>query len=392
MKVLIVGDSPRLNTGFARVNQQAAKAFLNAGWEVVAAQALTNEPPPPDLNDGIKYYTPGKDDDMMGRKIAIEAYNIEKPDIVYLSGDPGLLVAWLAVMPDDAKVLGYIPIEGEPISNEFWRIALQKADIITCSKYGADTVKKYLGRDIEWAYHGVDQSIYRKLPNRDEIRKAIGWDDKFIITCVANNVRRKQIPRLMEAVSILKTKYKRDNVMLYVHAVPFQNHWLEGHNLVEIAAMYGISNYVLFNSSMRKLHDTIPEETGNPAVPGLVEIYNASDLFVLPSQVEGFGLPIAEAMACGVPVMVTKYAAGWEVASPAGRGLTIKDWEVHKSGTLYANVDPIDMAESINKLIRNPSQLAMMSQQGIAKSKQFTWEPFHEMLIRKATVMTSANA
>ena len=55
-------------------------------------------------------------------------------------------------------------------------------------------------------------------------------------------------------------------------------------------------------------------------MPGLVEMYNASDLFVLPSQVEGFGLPIAEAMACGLPVMVTKYAAGWEVASPAGKG------------------------------------------------------------------------
>jgi glycosyltransferase involved in cell wall biosynthesis len=392
MKVLIVGDSPRLNTGFARVNQQAAKAFLNAGWEVVAAQALTNEPPPPDLNDGIRYYTPGKDDDMMGRKTALHAYELEQPDIVYLSGDPGLLVAWLAMMPDDAKILGYIPIEGEPVTNELWRIALQKCEIITCSKYGADVVKKNLGRDIEWAYHGVDHSIYRRLDNRDEIRKSIGWDDKFIITCVANNVRRKQIPRLMDSISMLKKKYKRDNVFLYVHAVPFQNHWLEGHNLIEIAAMYGISECVLFNSHLKKLHDYVPEYTGNPSAPGLVELYNASDLFVLPSQVEGFGLPIAEAMACGLPVMVTKYAAGWEVASPAGRGLSIRDWEVHKSGTLYANVDPSDMAESINKLIRNPSELQKMSLAGMSRAKDYTWEPFQDMLIKKAMVMTSADA
>lgn len=374
------------------MNQQAAKAFLNNGWEVVAVQALTNEPPPSEFYNGIKYYTPSKDDDIMGRKTALDAFKAEHPDIVYLTGDPGLLAAWVSIMPDDAKILGYIPIEGEPISNQIWKTVLSNINIITCSKYGADMAKKYLDKDIEWAYHGVDHSVFNVTGKREEIRSSIGWNDKFIITCVANNVRRKQIPRLIEAMSILKFKYKRHDTFLYLHMVPFQNYWLEGHNLIEIAAMYDVGDRVLFNSNLKKLHDSVPERTDDPAQPGLVEIYNAADLFVLPSQVEGFGLPIAEAMACGLPVMVTKYAAGWEVASPAGRGIPVIDWEIHKSGTKYANVNIEAMADDINKLIKNPKELARMSRLGVERASDYDWSNFHEILIKKAMVMANADA
>ena len=198
--------------------------------------------------------------------------------------------------------------------------------------------------------------------------------------------------RLIEAMSILYHKYNKKDVYLYLHTVPFQGHWLEGHNLPEIAEMYNISHRVLFNSRMQKLHDGVPETSSDPSAPGLVELYNAADLFVLPSQVEGFGLPIAEAMACGLPVMVTKYAAGWEVASPAGKGIPVKDWEVHKSGTLYANVDVDVMARDIHKLIGNPKELQRMSEAGIIRARDYDWNYFSRALIQRAMEIVNANA
>ncbi|MBZ5525865.1 MAG: glycosyltransferase family 4 protein [Acidobacteriia bacterium] len=41
----------------------------------------------------------------------------------------------------------------------------------------------------------------------------------------------------------------------------------------------------------------------------LVDLYNSCDAFVLPTRGEGWGMPVTEAMACGLPVIVTKYSA-----------------------------------------------------------------------------------
>jgi glycosyltransferase involved in cell wall biosynthesis len=48
----------------------------------------------------------------------------------------------------------------------------------------------------------------------------------------------------------------------------------------------------------------------------LVQRYNQADVFVLPTKAEGWGLPIIEAMACGLPVIVTDYSAQREYVTP----------------------------------------------------------------------------
>lgn len=358
---------------------------------MAAVQGLTNEPPPPDYDDGIKYFTPGSGDDMLGRKTVLMAYSDWKPDVIYMTGDAGSVLAFAAMLPEEAVIVPYIPVEGEPISNELWKAVFSSLNSFTCSKYGVDIVRRDVGKEIDYVYHGVDHEVFNVNGTRDETRKFLKWDNKFVITCVANNVGRKQIPRLIEAVSILKHRYKRNDIILYLHTVRFQNHWLEGHNLMEVARMFNVGDVVQFSSAMDKLHASIPERTDNPQMPGLVELYNASDLFVLPSKVEGFGLPIAEAMACGVPVLVTKYAAGWEVASPAGRGIKVIDYEIHKSGTKYANADIEDMAHEILKLIRNPAERAKMSAAGLKRVKDFNWEEFGRVAVEQIERAVDAN-
>ena len=377
-KVLIVGDSPHLKTGFGRVNSIAVDAFLSSGWEVGAVSGLTLDPPKSNDRD-IKMFFP-EQGDVLGVLAAGRAIIDWEPDLVYHTGEPGTLTAFSQVVPARLPFVAYVPIEGEPITNQDWQVILKNATVFTCSKYGADVLKRDVGVDADWVYHGIDHDVFKVNGRRDDVRRMFGWTDKFVLMTVATNVRRKQHPRLFEALSILKHRYHQKDIVLYDHTIPFDGYWLEGWNLPQISYQMGVFEEVVFNPAMTRNNDAIPEVAQYDGL-GLVDLYNAADLFVLPSQVEGFGLPIAEAMACGVPVMVTKYAAGWEVAQPAGYPIPVKDWEVHKSGTRYANADIEGLAKEILRVKRNPRGRSQRVDLGLQRVRDFHWEAYKETLI-----------
>jgi glycosyltransferase involved in cell wall biosynthesis len=385
LKVLMLGDSPLATTGFGKVNLRAATAFLAKGWTVASVTGLQFEPRETKL--AIEQFVPQQGDPMgLHRAIRVFEEKEFEPDILYATGDPGSIATLALVAPQAIPFFAYVPIEGEPLLNATWRGTLDAIDFFTCSNYGVEVVEASLGRTVDMVYHGVDTtSFYPLTPEeRATYRTRLGWDGKFVVTCVAQNVHRKQWPRLIEAIAMLKHQYNQKDILLYAHTVPFQNHWLEGWNLPEVQNAFGLANEVVFNPLMDGFGAGVAE-LGTLDNPGLRELIGSADLFVLPSQVEGFGLPIAEAMALGVPVVVTKYAAGWEVAElGGGTGIDIHDWEVHKSGTRYANLSPQEIAKTILALKRSPSKLARMREQGLRAVSNFDWSKFEEYVVAKA--------
>ncbi|MHB1293519.1 MAG: glycosyltransferase family 4 protein [Anaerolineae bacterium] len=83
-------------------------------------------------------------------------------------------------------------------------------------------------------------------------------------------------------------------------------------------------------------------ELGYVADEELPLYYNLADLFVFPSLLEGFGIPLAEALACGTPVVATTAGSMPEVVGPGGR--------------IVPPRDPEALAEAINALLADPTE------------------------------------
>jgi glycosyltransferase involved in cell wall biosynthesis len=92
----------------------------------------------------------------------------------------------------------------------------------------------------------------------------------------------------------------------------------------------------------------------------LPQLYHAAEVFFLPTLYEGFGIPILEAMSCGVPVVASAVSAVPEVV-----------------GNAAILVDPNDEEESekaIRRLLGDGGLRADLRQRGLARAREFSWE------------------
>ena len=89
-------------------------------------------------------------------------------------------------------------------------------------------------------------------------------------------------------------------------------------------------------------------------------IYRASEAFIFPTLHEGFGLPVLEAMACGIPVVCSKIEPLLEVAGDAA---------------LFVDpYSPDGIAAGVFGALSDGTMRNQLIQKGLARAKQFTWE------------------
>lgn len=88
--------------------------------------------------------------------------------------------------------------------------------------------------------------------------------------------------------------------------------------------------------------------------------YSAAAAFIYPSIYEGFGLPVLEAMACGVPVITSNVSSLPEVAGDAGLMVAPDDIE--------------GLADALERVIRSADLRAEMSTKGMQHAATFTWQ------------------
>ncbi len=92
--------------------------------------------------------------------------------------------------------------------------------------------------------------------------------------------------------------------------------------------------------------------------------YENSEMFVFPSNYEGFGIPILEAFACKTPVIISNSSSLPEIAGNAA--------------LVFEKNNKEDLAIKMNLLLSNTSLKNEMIEKGIAREKEFSWEKHYQ--------------
>ena len=229
------------------------------------------------------------------------------------------------------KWFPWMPIDHDPIPpavlNSLRQIAFVKA--IAMSKFGLAELQKH-GIPAYYIPLSVNTQLFTPREDlRQQSRKLAGWEDKFVIGTVAVNCPRKNFDTAMLAVKQFATKH--NDVIYYMHTKPMDS---QGINLVALREALDIKDITLFPPPTQ-MEIGIPREI-------MVQMYNSLDVFLLPSKGEGFCLPVMEAQACGIPVLISDNTA---LTESLGGGWLLKEkrleWTGQHSWNFNCSVDEI---------------------------------------------------
>jgi hypothetical protein len=200
----------------------------------------------------------------------------------------------------------------------------------------------------------IDVHALAQRSNEDELealRRQRHLEGKRILLYVGRIAGNKRIDLLIRAVAQLQ----RSNVMLLVvgdfstsDAARILRSELEA-----LAAQLGVTHQVLF--------------TGR--VPQITPYYHLADIVLLPSQHEGFGAPIAEAMAAGTPTIAS--ASGslpWVVGADEPNAVP--------AGLLFDEGKVDDLVSQITRLLDDPNLRNTLVERGRVRAQKFSKENF----------------
>jgi len=187
---------------------------------------------------------------------------------------------------------------------------------------------------------------FKPLSNsgREEARRALNLPDQYVLF-VGNIEPKKNIPMLIQAFFAAKMNRKLPHKLVLAGQMGWGM-----KNLAKLIRNLKASDYVFF--------------TGYVQQKALPVLYNLADLLVMPSQVEGFGMPVLEAMACGCPVVISDDAALREVCGAAAR--VVPDDPAKPLQPLRQAIEELLLSDA-----RARQELVKL---GFERAKQFTWE------------------
>lgn len=339
MKIQFFGDLS--GTGFGTVTQDLGRAMIDLGEDVrfVSFNELPGDLPEPfasrtfrvgEASGWVHMPTTPEEAVLMQERITGLFTGASWPD--GWAPDAGIIlgdyeavrqgVMPVAIEQSTLPLFHYCPIEGVQLPPR-WASFWQRVTPIAMSEFGAGQIEIVMGKRPPMVYHGVDsEAFYPVSPERPivlTIKGIMGRPTILRLTTKAEcktffggnpertwlfradrHMPRKRYPSLLRSLAPILRDHP-DVDFVYHCATSDQ-----GGNMEDAKSKFRP------DIAARMLSTRLHDEFGGIERKGLNALYNAADIYVSTSA-EGFGLTIAEAMACGVPAIGLGYSSVPEV-------------------------------------------------------------------------------
>lgn len=169
------------------------------------------------------------------------------------------------------------PVESTPVCMSWVAPIIEMEGAMCISRFGSEYLSTRRNLEVDFLQVGVDPIYLDEISNRDQVRNTLGWSGKYVVLTVAANQERKFLSKGIDIVG--------KSGIPDVHYVLVTNE--------ESAVGFDLRD--LFTENHPDLSYEIIKS--GQSIERMQEIYQASDVFLLPSKAEGLGLPLLEAMA-----------------------------------------------------------------------------------------------
>ena len=366
IKILVVSDTG-VSSGYGRIAAELSGNLLKRGYHIMAA-SLQYDGLLPAIYDGepIPYHVASLNGKPNWAECVIALTGAYQPDVIFCIQDAPYSQT-IRNLPLDWSRIAFVmlsPVDGAPIYPAWVETAAQSDGLLTISEFGVKA----------WANAGVQAGLVRPgiNPNKfykmtDEqrltVRQKLGIaPDAFVLGVAAQNQGRKSIPQMMKAFFDFAKDKPTSRLLLDMDEAS-----LAGWDLPALCKQFGWDvDKVIFRSTAIK-----------KSVIELRDRFNALDAHAVLAFREGFGLPVLEAMACGVVSIAQDWCAGTEVLMD-GRGILIPPIDYFIPSTWGGALDKLPdikvMTEKLQWLFDNPEERKAMAKRGMDWARHESWD------------------
>jgi len=378
-------DSLLISTGYATITRNIIKRFAKIpdfkcthfGWQFIGNPTFFR----PDDTIGNNTFgairlLPNRGTHHFGGDLLQNYIRLVQPDITFILADTFMLHDWIYNIDfSPSKFIMYFPSDGTPLPARCENV-LKKANIpVAMSKYAQEEAKKYYNIDTKYIPHAVDTKFYHPISEQEKQRLRVKWSkkwgidlmNKFIVLSVGRNQGRKALPELIKCIGKF-SKNKKD-VLFLIHADPEDPAGISPHwTLMDILQRNKIDHITRFTGT--RVWFQFPKEDYR-------EVFQLADIHALATTGEGWGIPTIEAMACGIPNIITDFTTTEEIIKRDGCGLAIPltttitgTWAVERGF-----VDKDKFVEGLELLYKDKDLREKFGKKGREKvTKEYDWD------------------